>query len=101
MECISIEGSSKWTPDTITDVSTLLLAISTTDFLSAMVITNTCLKYLLGLTRSLQAVAEINHIKSALCDVRDHVGSNGYVSDGHSVRYFVCCIIFRSGRCKI
>ena len=83
MESISIEGSSKWTPDTIPDASTLLLAISTTDFLSALVITNACLKYLLGLTRSLQteakdiveAVAEINHIKSALHDVRENIDS--------------------------
>ena len=39
MENISIEGSSKWTPDTITGVSTLSLAITTTDFLSALVST--------------------------------------------------------------
>ena len=84
MENISLEGSSKWTPDTITDASALLLAISTTDFLSALVITNACLKYLLGLTHSLQAeakdiveaVAEINHVKSALHDVRENIDSH-------------------------
>ena len=31
-ETISVEGSSSWTPDSLTDASTLLLAISTTDF---------------------------------------------------------------------
>ena len=70
-------------PDTITDTSTLLLAIYTTDFLSALVITNACLKYLLRLSRSLQAeakdiveaVAETNHVKSALCNIRENVDS--------------------------
>ena len=44
-------------------------------------ITNACLKYLLGLTRSLQAeakdivqaVSEINHVKTALSDVRENI----------------------------
>ena len=84
MENISVEGSSKWTPDTIADASTLLLAISTTDFLSVLVITNACLKYLLELTHSLQAeakdiveaAAKINDIKSALRDVRENIDSH-------------------------
>ena len=58
------------------------MAISTTDYFSALVITNACLKYLLGLTRSLQAeakdiieaVAEID-VKSALHIVRENVDS--------------------------
>lgn len=81
MESISSEGSSKWSPDSLTDSCTLLLAITTTDFLSAPVITNPFLKYLLALTQSLQAVAkdiiqavsEINHVKAALRDVRDNI----------------------------
>ena len=48
MESISSEGSSKWSLDSLTDSCTLLLAITTTDFLSALVITNACLKYLLA-----------------------------------------------------
>ena len=84
MESISSEGSSKWSPDSLTDSCTLLLAITTTDFLSALVITNACLKYLLALTRSLQAeakdiiqaVSEINHIKAALRDVRDKIDAH-------------------------
>lgn len=38
-ETILAEGSDSWTPDSLTDASTLLLAITTTDFLSALVIT--------------------------------------------------------------
>ena len=81
LESISSEGSSKWSPDSLTDSCTLLLAITTTDFLSALVITNSCLKYLLALTQSLQAeakdiiqaVSEINHVKAVLRDVRDNI----------------------------
>ena len=58
MESISSEGSSKWSHDSLTDSCTLLLAITTTDFLSALVITNACLSYLLALPRSLQAEAK-------------------------------------------
>ena len=81
MECIATEGSSKWTPDSLTDASTLLLALTTTGFLSALVIASTCLNYLLALTRSLQAEAkdiveamsEINHVKTALRNIRENV----------------------------
>ena len=81
MECIATEGSSKWTPDSLTDASTLLLALTTTGFLSALVIASTCLNYLLALTRSLQAEAkdiveamsEISHVKTALRNIRENV----------------------------
>ena len=81
MDSISSEGSRKWSPDSLTDSCALLLAITTTDFLSALVISNACLKYLLALTRSLQAEAkdiiqafsEINLVKAALSDVRDNI----------------------------
>ena len=53
-ETISAEGSSCWTPDSLTDASILLLAISTTDFLSALVITSSSLSYLMALTVSSQ-----------------------------------------------
>ena len=77
-ENISVEGSSSWTPDSLTDASTLLLAI---DFLSALVITSTSLNYLLALTRSLQseakdivqAVSEVSNLKTVLQDLRDNV----------------------------
>ena len=81
METISAEGTRKWTSDSVTDASTLLLAITTTEFISALVITTTCLQYLLGLTRTLQAeakdlvqaVSEINDVKATLQDVRNNI----------------------------
>ena len=80
-ETISAEGSSSWTPDSLTDASTLLLAISTTDFLSALVITSSSLSYLMPLTKSLQAeakdiveaVTDISNLKAVLQDLRDNV----------------------------
>ena len=45
-ESISTEGSSLWSADSVIDASTLLLAITTTEFTSALVITNECLQYL-------------------------------------------------------
>ena len=81
METISLEGSSKWSPDSLTDASTLLLALSTTDLLSALVITTVCLRYMLGLTHSLQAEAKdivqavsvVNNIISILRALREDV----------------------------
>lgn len=55
MESILAEGRSGWSQDSLTDASTLLLAITTTEFVSALVITTKCLLYLLGFTCSLQA----------------------------------------------
>ena len=77
-ETISAEGSSCWTPDSLTDASTLLLAISTTDFLSALVIASSSLS-LMALTKSLQseakdiieAVTEISNLKTVLQNLRD------------------------------
>ena len=74
MESISGEGTTKWTPDTVTDATTLLFVISMTDFISALLITTECLNYLLALTRNLQAIAkyilqavsESNGVKAAL-----------------------------------
>ena len=74
MESIASEGLRAWSSDSVTDATTLLLALSTTEFISALVIITACLKHLLGLTRSLQAeakdivqaVSEINSVK-ALC----------------------------------
>ncbi len=82
-ESISSEGSRMWSPDSVTDASTLLQAIITTEFLSALVITNGCLQYLRGLTISLQeeakdivqAVSEIKTVTSSLEQVRENVDS--------------------------
>ena len=80
-ETISAEGSSCWTPDSFTDASTLLLAISITDFLSTLVIASSSLSYLMALTKSLQsepkdiieAVTEISNLKTVLQDLRDNI----------------------------
>ena len=80
-ESISAEGASLWSPDSVTDASTLLLAITSTEFISALVITHECLQYLRGLTTSLQeeakdivqAVSEINTLMLSLKQVRERV----------------------------
>ena len=46
-----------WSTDFVSDAKTLLLAINTTDFLSALVITNSGLSYIQPLTYNLQAEA--------------------------------------------
>ena len=82
-ENISAECSRKWSPDSVTDASTLLLVITRTEFISALVITNECLQYHRGLTRSLQeeakdidqAVSEIKTLTSSLKQVRENVDS--------------------------
>ena len=82
-ESISAKGSRMWSADTLTDASTLLLAITTTEFVCALVITHECLQYLKGLTISLQeeakdivqAVSEIKTLTSTLKEVRKAVDS--------------------------
>ena len=81
MESICNSGSGSWSSDSLIDGRNLLLAISTADFLSALVITNSCLKYLQALTSNLQgeakdivaAVREINTVISTLQDVRENI----------------------------
>ena len=65
----------------LTDARGLLLAITTTDFISALVITNSCLKYLQALTSNLQAeakdiVAAVDSVLSTLQDVRDNISTH-------------------------
>ena len=75
------EGTRQWSPDSVTDSSTLLGAITTTEFLCALVISSASLQYMLGLTRSLQAeaqdivqaVSEVNVVIKTLKDVRSNV----------------------------
>ena len=80
-ESISVKGSTNWTSDSLTDASILLLAITTTDFLSAWVIVNKGLNYVLALARSLQAeakdiveaVTEVDNVKDVLTNVHENV----------------------------
>lgn len=82
-ESISSEGSSMWSKDSLIDASTLLLAITSTEFISALVITHECMQYLSGLTTSLQmeakdiiqAVSEVSTLTSTLNQVRSNVDS--------------------------
>ena len=66
MEEISTQASAVWSTNSVTDARTLLLAMSTTDFVAALVITNSCMGYLRTLTCSLQA--EANDIVEAVDD---------------------------------
>ena len=55
MESICNDGPGLWTADTLTDARSLQFAITSTDFLCGLVITNSCLQYLYALTVNLQA----------------------------------------------
>ena len=80
-ETISSEGSTSWSSDSLLDASTLLLAITNTGFVSALVIAYKSLMYLYPLTKSLQAeakyiitaVKEIDTLKKTISDIRDKV----------------------------
>ena len=89
MEEICSEGPRLWSSDSLTDGRSLQLALTTTDFISSLVITNSCLKYLQALTTNLQAeakdiveaVQEISSVKAALDSVRSNI-------DDHHNRWF-------------
>ena len=67
--------------DSVTDARSLMLAITSSDFISALVITSQSLGYLKALTCSLQAeakdivtaVGEIDTVVSTLQDVTDNI----------------------------
>ena len=79
LENICNDGARLWSQDSLTDARGLLLAITTTDLVSALVITNSCLKYLKALIASLQAeakdivtaVSEIDTVTATVQDVQD------------------------------
>ena len=81
LENIGNEGSWLWSQDSLTDARELLLAIPTTNFVSSLVITTSCLKYLSALTASLEAetkdivaaVSEIDNVIAALQEVRENI----------------------------
>ena len=71
-ENISAGGSRMWSSDSVTDASILLLVITRTEFISALVITDECLQYRRGLTSLqgetkdiIQAVSEIKTLTSS------------------------------------
>ena len=81
LDNISNEGSGLWSADSLTDAKALYLAITTTEFVSALVITNSCRKYIQSLTSSLQAEAkdivagmgEIDTVTATIQDIRDNI----------------------------
>jgi len=81
MEMIQDGGAHAWSADSLADARSLMLALTTTDFLSALVISHMTLSYMKGITRSLQAeakdivaaVREVNTVTDLLQSVRDDV----------------------------
>ena len=81
LENISNDGASLWSQDSLTDARGIRLAITTTNFVSALVIANSCLKYLQALTASLQAeakdivaaVGDIDNVTATIQNVCDNV----------------------------
>ena len=81
MKSVCEDGPSLWSSDSITDARGLLLAITASDFLAALVITRNCLEYLQALISSLQgetkdiitAVEEINIVTTRLQQARDNI----------------------------
>ena len=81
MEGICNDGPRLWSSDSLTDARGLQLALASTEFICAVVITNSCLKYLQALTSNLQAeaqdvvsaVAEIENVTTTIQNVRDQV----------------------------
>lgn len=80
-ESITDQGLRKWSSDSLLDAANLKTAITKTEFLSALVITNACLKYIQALTANLQAeaqdivsaVSEIGSVTAVLQSVRDKI----------------------------
>ena len=58
MEGICADGPNLWSSDSLTDARSLQLAVTTTDYICSLVVTNSCLKYLQALTSNLQAEAK-------------------------------------------
>ena len=91
LENISNNGSRLWSSDSLTDAKGLCLAITNTEFVSALVITDACFKYIHPLTASLQAeakdivqaVSEVDNVIATLEDVRKHI------DEQHSKWYLV------------
>ena len=81
MENICSDGPHLWSLDSLTDARGLQLAISTCDFICALVITNFCLKYLQALTSNLQeeskdivaAVWEVDNVIAILQNARNNI----------------------------
>ena len=88
MENIFSDGPNLWNSDSLTDARVLQLAISTCDFICALVITNFCLRYLQALTSNLPAeskdivvaVGEVDNVIATLQNARDNIDTT--IHDG-------------------
>ena len=84
MEGICNDGPWLWSPDALTDARSLQLAMTTTDFICAVVITYACLNHLQALTSSLQAeakdivsaVKEIDTVIATVQSVRENIDTH-------------------------
>ena len=84
LEDICEGGSKEWSVDSLTDAKGLLLSITGSEFIAALVVTNKCLGYMRALTCSLQgeskdvvqAVKEIDVLTTALKEVRSEVDNH-------------------------
>ena len=89
-ESITDQGLRKWSSDSLLDAANLKTAITKTEFLSALVITNACLKYIQALTANLQAeaqdivsaVSEIGSVTAVLQSVRDKIDEHHIIVSG-------------------
>ncbi|KAG1663081.1 Round spermatid basic protein 1-like protein [Nymphon striatum] len=80
-ESMSAEVTSNWSTDTLTDARSLLLAITSPEFIASLVIAQQALSYTTSITRSLQekfrdimeAVDDINTLKDSLQSVKENV----------------------------
>ncbi len=101
LENVCDDGSSLWSRDSLADARSLQLAITTPEFVSALVITNACLKYIQALTTSLQAEAkdivaamrEVDNVIEAVNNVRNNI-------DTYHAEWFltVCKLLEEVGR---
>ena len=75
MESFCNDSPGLWNADSITDSRGLQLAITTTDFLCALVITNSCLKYVQALTNlqseSRDIVSAVREIEAVIMAIQD------------------------------
>ena len=76
-----------WSPNLVTDASTLLLVITRIESISDLVITSECLQYLRGLTTSLQE--EAKGVVQAVSEIKTLTPSLKQVSvDSYHSRWF-------------
>ena len=81
MEGICADDPNLWSSDSQMLYRSLQLAVTTTDFICSLVVTNSCLKYLQALTSNLQAeakdiveaVQEISSVRAALHNARSNI----------------------------